>query len=295
MNRRESPLFLMVPGPGSILSSRKDSVDRDRIVALILGLRTSRDREHALAELNRLKEHVDNMGVLLWHSFGSMTVLLQEIVSVYPFLTHSSLTPNICTRICHALDLMQCVASHSQTQSRFLQAQLPIYLYPILNTTSRSTPFEYLRLASLGIIAALVRNNSRPAIEFLITTEIIPLCLRIMETGNEQCKTMAIFIIQNTLLDDTGLEYICNAYERFYAVITVLNNMLLHLNVSPSPRIYKHVLRCYLQFSEHPKTRMFLKQHLRKEDLTLPLDDQEARKWHARLLENLSKEQTLDI
>ena len=37
---------------------------------------------------------------------------------------------------------------------------------------------------------------------------------------------MAIFIVQKILLDETGLNYICHTYERFYAVGTVLSNMV---------------------------------------------------------------------
>ncbi|THF99000.1 hypothetical protein TEA_030178 [Camellia sinensis var. sinensis] len=37
-------------------------------------------------------------------------------------------------------------------------AHIPLYLYPFLNTTSKSRPFEYLRLTSLGLIGALVKG-----------------------------------------------------------------------------------------------------------------------------------------
>ena len=55
-------------------------------------------------------------------------------------------------------------------------------------------------------------------VNFLLQTEIIPLCLRIMETGSELSKTVATFIVQKILLDDAGLTYICATAERFYAV-----------------------------------------------------------------------------
>jgi CCR4-NOT transcription complex subunit 9 len=55
-------------------------------------------------------------------------------------------------------------------------------------------------------------------VNFLLQTEIIPLCLRIMETGTELSKTVATFIVQKILLDDAGLTYVCATAERFYAV-----------------------------------------------------------------------------
>lgn len=63
-------------------------------------------------------------------------------------------------------------------------------------------------------------------ISFLLQTEIIPLCLRIMERGTELSQTVATFIIQKILFDEKGLNYLCETAERFFAVSTVLNNMV---------------------------------------------------------------------
>ena len=53
-----------------------------------------------------------------------------------------------------------------------------------------------LRLTSLGVIGALVKMDDSDVINFLLTTEIIPLCLRIMENGSDLSKTVATFIVQ---------------------------------------------------------------------------------------------------
>jgi CCR4-NOT transcription complex subunit 9 len=39
-----------------------------------------------------------------------------------------------------------------------------------------------------------------------------------MERGSELSKTVATFIVQRILLDENGLNYVCNTAERFYAV-----------------------------------------------------------------------------
>jgi CCR4-NOT transcription complex subunit 9 len=41
-------------------------------------------------------------------------------------------------------------------------AHVPLFLYPFLNTTSKTRPFEYLRLTSLGVIGALVKVDTSP-------------------------------------------------------------------------------------------------------------------------------------
>lgn len=76
---------------------------------------------------------------------------------------------------------MQCIASHKDTRKQFLDAKIPLYLYPFLHTTVDSRPFEYLRLTSLGVLGALVKTDEKEVVKFLLSTEIIPLCLRIME------------------------------------------------------------------------------------------------------------------
>lgn len=47
-----------------------------------------------------------------------------------------------------------------------------------------------------------------------------------MERGTELSKTVATFIVQKILNDQNGLEYICQTSERFFAVNTVLSNMV---------------------------------------------------------------------
>ncbi|SOV05544.1 probable rcd1 protein involved in sexual development [Ustilago sp. UG-2017a] len=221
---------------------------------------SSAQREHALLELSKKREQYEDLALVLWHSFGVMSCLLQEIVSVYPLLSPPALTAQASNRVCNALALLQCVASHSETRGLFLQAHIPLFLYPFLNTTSKTRPFEYLRLTSLGVIGALVKqNDNSDVITFLLSTEIIPLCLRIMETGSELSKTVAIFIVQKILLDDMGLAYICQTYERFYAVGTVLSNMVNQIVESQAVRLLKHVVRCYLRLSDNPRAREALR------------------------------------
>ena len=98
-----------------------------------------------------------------------MTVFLGEIVAIYPAFTAETLTvcfrflatltsqPAASRRVCPVLSLLQCVASHEETRHAFLAAQFPQYFYPFLTSSARTEPYEFLRLASLGVIATLVK------------------------------------------------------------------------------------------------------------------------------------------
>lgn len=282
-------------GPNSSKLPERRTADDDQVFGWIIELVHGPNREQALLELSKKREQYEDLALILWHSFGVMTCLVHEIVSVYPLLSPQQLSSPASNRVCNALALLQCVASHDETRGAFLNAHIPLFIYPFLNTTSKSRAFEYLRLTSLGVIGALVKNDSADVIAFLLSTEIIPLCLRIMESGTELSKTVAIFIVQKILMDDVGLNYVCQTYERFFAVSAVLSNMVSQLVEFPptSPRLLKHVVRCYLRLSDNARAREALRQILPEplRDATFShtlREDSGTKRCLAQLLVNLS-------
>jgi hypothetical protein len=53
-----------------------------------------------------------------------MSALLQEIISIYPVLSPPALTAVASNRVCNALALLQCVASHNDTRALFLHGEI---------------------------------------------------------------------------------------------------------------------------------------------------------------------------
>lgn len=309
------------PAASGQAGERKDKALNDKqIYQWISELVKGSNRERALLELGKKREQYDDLALVLWNSFGVMTVLLEEIISVYPFLNPPMLTASVSNRVCNALALLQCVASNVRTRGLFLSANLPLYLYPFLSTNARQRSFEYLRLTSLGVIGALVKNDTPEVINFLLTTEIVPLCLNIMEISSELSKTVAIFILQKILLDDQGLSYICTTYERFHTVASVLSKMIDQLssstdqtqkgqnadqaqNTSSQPhassssgRLLKHVVRCYMRLSDNLEARKalatILPEPLRDGTFSSILqDDVATKRCLAQLLLNINDQQ----
>ena len=59
-----------------------------------------------------------------WHIIlGTIAALLQEIINIYPAINPPTLTAHQSNRVCNALALLQCVASHPETRSVFLQVR----------------------------------------------------------------------------------------------------------------------------------------------------------------------------
>eukprot|EP00879_Flechtneria_rotunda_P027001 GHRR01028857.1.p1 GENE.GHRR01028857.1~~GHRR01028857.1.p1 ORF type:complete len:136 (+),score=28.53 GHRR01028857.1:456-863(+) len=83
-------------------------------------------RENALLELSKKRENFPELAPYLWYSFGTVAALLQEIVSIYPLLSPPALTAHASNRVCNALALLQCVASHPETRGLFLQGKLEL-------------------------------------------------------------------------------------------------------------------------------------------------------------------------
>ena len=127
-------------------------------------------------------------------------------------------------------------------------------LVSLLGVVRASLVYHDIQLLMVpGVIGALVKTDEQEVINFLLTTEIIPLCLRIMESGSELSKTVATFILQKILLDETGLYYICQTYDRFSHVAMILGKMVIQLSKEPSQRLLKHVVRCYLRLSDNTR------------------------------------------
>jgi hypothetical protein len=121
--------------------------DSRKTMEFIVQLLNPNTRETALLELSKKREAVPELALVLWHSFGEdipwfgqqhdstacvltmgtgvMTSLLQEIISVYPLLSPSQLTAAASNRVCNALALLQCVASHHETRQLFLAGEFP--------------------------------------------------------------------------------------------------------------------------------------------------------------------------
>ena len=74
-------------------------------------------RESVLLELSKRREQFSDLAMILWHSCGTIASLLQEICSIYPHLSPPTLTAYASNRVCNALALLQCVASHPETRS----------------------------------------------------------------------------------------------------------------------------------------------------------------------------------
>ena len=276
-------------------SKEKEKEEIKQITEWVDQIKDENNREKALEELSHKRESLSDLALYIWYSTGTVATLLQEIINTYQYLAPPKLTVNRSNRACSVLALFQCVAAHPETRQPFLKAQIPIFLYPFLNTLNKSKPYEYIRLTALGVIGALVKIDNREVIQYLLNTEIIPLCLRIMERGSELSKTVACFIVQRILLDESGLKYICEKAERLNAINTVLCFMIKN---KPSQRLVKHIIRSYNRLADNEEGKNLLQSNLpleMNEPEFINALDESSRKWLMNLKRVLKGEKNVGV
>jgi CCR4-NOT transcription complex subunit 9 len=252
----------------------ENTPDIDRIHELVHNLINPETRPEAMEELGKMRD-IPNaselLAVILWHSYGSIAALVQEVVCLYPLLSYTKQIKVQANRTCNALALLQCVAAHNDTRVPFFQSGIVMFLFPILNTVTKQNPFELLRLTSLGVIGALVKTDDPEVIHFLLNTELILLCLRIMDIGLDLSKTLAVFILQKILTDDAGLAFVCSVPNRLQLVSEVFCKVIkMALPKSPLPvenndqrkRLFKHIIRCFCRLVDDPNAVTYLRTNI---------------------------------
>ena len=90
-----------------------------KIIDLIKEIKNETKREHALNELSKKRESFKDLALYIWYSTGTVSSLLQEIISTYELLDPPNLTIQISNRVCNVLALFQCVAANHQTRPYF--------------------------------------------------------------------------------------------------------------------------------------------------------------------------------
>lgn len=270
------------------------------MLASIQALYRPETREKAILDLSKNREKYTVLGPTLWYSVGVMPIILQEIVSMYPLLSVPGQLPvkAAINRVSSVLTLLQTVAHHEASRKPFLESQICLFLYPFLRVPANERT-EVLRLTSLGVIGALVKSDDPEVISYLLSTEIFPLCLKIMEQAVEISKIISTFIIQKLLLSDQGLHYACQTPNRFTAVANVLQRMVAEKDDKGqhvcSTRLLRHIIRCYLRLSENERARealpKMLPEELRNNTFYQNLEkDPSMKKWLLQLLVNIGDE-----
>lgn len=123
------------------------------------------------------------------------------------------------------LNILQIIVNDPTIRLDFIKLHLPFYIYPYLNRPSLSKQSESLRIASLGVFGQLLKEKDTRVLNYLMSTEMVPFCLKLMDIGTPISKKISIYIFYSILQTEEGLEYACQTFERFIAITVILNSM----------------------------------------------------------------------
>ncbi|EPY35382.1 CCR4-NOT transcription complex subunit 9 [Angomonas deanei] len=279
-------------------------------------------RDKAVTELTKNREKYtigtgDNaenlLGPAVWYGAGIMSIIMQDIVSVYPLLTtenrhaHSKINKAV-----NSINLLLPVATNKYCRKEFLDSHCCLFLYPFLQingNTDRVSIF-YLRMASLSMICQLLKEEAdEHVVHILLTTEMFPLCLRIMEQPTTQssssgkstsetedsCKIMATYIIEKLLGTEKGLMYACDTPKRFTTICTSLHTIISEKRGDTyvcSHKLFRLAVKCYNSLSTNKDVRLYLADvlpvELKNGTFVSYLEkDASTRKTHLQLLVNI--------
>ena len=241
---------------------KRELNEEEMIIKWINEIKNENKRIKAIVNLSKYSDKNNNLALYLWYSRGTMAVILQEIISIYQYLSTSKLTLEKENVIYCAISLLKCIASNPETRHEFLESKILIFLYPFINNTNKAKPYEYLKLSSLSVINALLTETDNEIISFLIDTEIIPKLLKIMEKGAELTRKIACCIVSQIVQDDNGSKYICEAKERYSAIITYMKKMLKN---KCNQVTINRILKTFLKLSENKDAKNILKSDILKE------------------------------
>ena len=244
------------------INSKNQLNEEDLIINYINELKYEQKREKAISKLSEYYDKSKNLPIYLWYSQGTMAILLQEIISTYKYFSSTKLSLEKYTKIRNLLLLLTSMTSHEEIRHKLIEAKIPIFLYPFLNSTSTAKQNEYIKLLTLTVITNLILPQDPETISFFINTQIIPILLKIIDRGPLISKVPACLMIHLIVKADEGLKYICEDKMRYSAIILFMRHMLKNKN---NPKIIEQTLKTFLRLAENNDARIILKNTLLKE------------------------------
>lgn len=154
-------------------------------------------RDCAILELCKNSDVIDNIGNILWRSPSIMTVLLGELVKVYPLINPPNLPGNTIAKVCSITALLQRVVLDSDTRVEFLKSKIIIYLLPFLGVEGSTREMEHLRVCILSLLCTIARLLPVQQLEDFLElrhSEVFPLTIQSLRECISEVSVRGHFI-----------------------------------------------------------------------------------------------------
>ncbi|KAK2949066.1 putative Cell differentiation family, Rcd1-like [Blattamonas nauphoetae] len=192
--------------PWDLGHSVMNHVAIDEVTGLLLKLRNPTNREEAFQRLIAIKDvmpYSDILGPQIVNSSGILSILVEEITSIYPFTTNVDQSPIVFHRALYSILLLQAVAQNTVTNLFAIQHRFPFLGFPFIRYTGKDAAILQLKEESLWLIAYSTQNIDDTAHRCLIDNEIMKVCQKVLEESIAETFLPAIISIYSMLLFDS--------------------------------------------------------------------------------------------
>ncbi len=211
----------------------QDLEDEDKMITkYILDLKNQETRDEAMKMLysftSTLKEKI---ALYLWYSGGTIALLLQELIKLYPLLPpfdSKQITRKVFDKVIQILSFFQCLAENPKTKKELIESGILVYILPFLSIEQKNPKKLYLiKVSVLSVIHSLVEKKlDMETFNFLKQHQIMLTLLKIIKNGKELDKIIACHIIILIIYIPAGIEFFCEQKERLKA-LTVYCGLIL--------------------------------------------------------------------
>lgn len=203
------------------------------------------DRNDALRSLVMQKSETPNLSYIVWNTPGVIAVFLSEIFSIYPLLSSKNIDPDVSERVVNILVMFQKIAGDEICYRNLVEANICTYLFPFLHNMGCSGTLDSLRIAALGVLSCLLKQNVSEIAEYFIKIEVLPLLLKIVKEKSDVSRHLAMFILKLMMEQRSVVESICESRDKVAVIMKVLNSVLISVIENPSPRVEEMLVSAY--------------------------------------------------
>ena len=215
--------------------SKKESQDLEdddkMITKYILDLKNEETRDEAMKKLysypSSLKEKI---ALYLWYSGGTIALLLQELIKLYPYLPpfeSKQISKKAFDKVIQILSFFQNLAENPKTKKELIESGILVYIFPFLSIMSTTKKNYLIKVSALSVIHSLVEKKlDMETFNFLKQHQIMLTLLKIIKNGKELDKIIACHIIILIIYIPAGIEFFCEQKERLKA-LTVYCGLIL--------------------------------------------------------------------
>ena len=243
----------------------QDLEDEDKIISkYVLDLKNEETRNEVMKNLHLYnKNPSEKIGLYLWYSGGTMAVLLQELIKLYPYLppfNTKKITNETYNKSSHILFFFECLALNPQTKKEFIESGILVYVFPFLSIVPNSKNSFMIRTLTLKMLYTLIEKKfDIETFNILKQHQIMLTLLKIFSNGKELDKKIACHIILIIISNIAGLEYFCEVKQRLQALVVSFRQILIN---DDCIKLKKYALKVLLIITENSEAKNEIKDYL---------------------------------